>query len=427
MPPRAFGHGAHGAAGGDGEDGHVRGVLDLLQDLVEGELGKRVAAGGDQDDVFVSIDAAETVFGLIEGVEEVGFLPHRNLHRADGLQDLALVLRKVGDDLRVHVEGHEGHVVLRPQLTGKGIRCIEHVVGLDPPIAVCGKLAEHQRRDGSLGALEAGDLLLHAILVDAEVAGLEIGHELAGLFQQHAHIHGHLGNVDVQGEVGHSRGVFELGSGRRRRRRVVGILLLLGQRNHPVVAAGAAGFGRGLVRLLGLLTGGRRRLGRGRLGQTHRGAGQNQKSQNQRGRRKPAKSGDKWAQSDHKNLLTQQHTGFERFSNSLTLTGRVEGGFFLRKKPLSVRGLGAHQLENRCSRGERQAWSALLLWIRRESAREEGLPGPFQYPLATSHPSVSSSAGFFSVSNCAWASFTSTSASTFTGAPTASVCRFVRQ
>ena len=50
-----------------------------------------------------------------------------------------------------------------------------------------------------------------------------------------------------------------------------------------------------------------------------------------------------------------------------------------------------------------------------------------QKPLATSQASVSSSSGFFWASNWAWASFTSTSASTFTGAPTASVCRFVRQ
>jgi hypothetical protein len=39
--------------------------------------------------------------------------------------------------------------------------------------------------------------------------------------------------------------------------------------------------------------------------------------------------------------------GLERFSNSRGVTKVVQGGFFLRKKPLKVRGFLLHQLENR--------------------------------------------------------------------------------
>ena len=43
----------------------------FLQDLVEGELGEGIAAGGDEDDVFAALDAGEAVFGFVERVEEV--------------------------------------------------------------------------------------------------------------------------------------------------------------------------------------------------------------------------------------------------------------------------------------------------------------------------------------------------------------------
>ena len=40
----------------------------------------------------------------------------------------------------------------------------------------------------------------------------------------------------------------------------------------------------------------------------------------------------------------------ERFSNSRGVTNVVQGGFFLRKKPLEVSGFALHQLENRYKR-----------------------------------------------------------------------------
>jgi len=50
-----------------------------------------------------------------------------------------------------------------------------------------------------------------------------------------------------------------------------------------------------------------------------------------------------------------------------------------------------------------------------------------QNPLATSQASVGSNSGLRAVSICSWASLTSISASTLTGAPGSSVCRLVRQ
>src|ERR1035437_1411618 len=41
----------------------------------------------------------------------------------------------------------------------------------------------------------------------------------------------------------------------------------------------------------------------------------------------------------------------EQFSNSRAVSGIEQGGFFLRKKPLSINGLPLQQLENRYSRG----------------------------------------------------------------------------
>lgn len=39
----------------------------------------------------------------------------------------------------------------------------------------------------------------------------------------------------------------------------------------------------------------------------------------------------------------------ERFSNSRALADCVQGGSFLRKKPLGICGFGVQQLENRCN------------------------------------------------------------------------------
>jgi hypothetical protein len=41
------------------------------------------------------------------------------------------------------------------------------------------------------------------------------------------------------------------------------------------------------------------------------------------------------------------HGLLERFSNTRALTSSVQGGFFLKKKPLSGGGFGVEQLENR--------------------------------------------------------------------------------
>jgi hypothetical protein len=45
-----------------------------FEDLVEGELGEGIAAGGDEDDVLAAFDAAQAVKRFVESVEEIGSL-----------------------------------------------------------------------------------------------------------------------------------------------------------------------------------------------------------------------------------------------------------------------------------------------------------------------------------------------------------------
>jgi len=55
--------------------------------------------------------------------------------------------------------------------------------------------------------------------------------------------------------------------------------------------------------------------------------------------------------------------GIERFSNRYTLARIVQGGFFLRKKPLCRIGFGVPQLENRVSPQQRYIQVNKLLLI----------------------------------------------------------------
>ena len=109
--------------------------------------------------------------------------------------NLALVLRKIAHDVGVQVEGLHGHVVLRPQLLRERPGRVQHVHAESP--AARRKLAQQQRRNRRLHALESFNLLLHAVFIHAEVGGLQPGHKLVRFFQQHAHVHRHLRHGDV--------------------------------------------------------------------------------------------------------------------------------------------------------------------------------------------------------------------------------------
>ncbi len=76
--------------------------------------------------------ATQPVQRLVQRVEDVRSLKsRRHVHFVgqliDALQNLLLVLGKVGHDVRIQVEGHHGHVVLRPQLLRKRPCRIQHV------------------------------------------------------------------------------------------------------------------------------------------------------------------------------------------------------------------------------------------------------------------------------------------------------------
>ncbi len=165
-----FAHDAADGAGGDGEDGDVGRFLDLVEDLVEGDLGEGVAAGGDEDDVLLTFNPADAVEPFVERVKDIGLGETGDTKLVDGLKEGSLILGEVGDDLRVKVEGHHGDIILRPELLGEGEGGVAHVV--DEVVVGGGKFADQESGDGCLNALEADDFLLFTVLEDLEVGGL---------------------------------------------------------------------------------------------------------------------------------------------------------------------------------------------------------------------------------------------------------------
>ena len=135
---------------------------------------------------------------------------------------LLLVLSEVADDVGIQIEGHHGDVVVGAQLLGEGPRGIERIQS--EGIAAGRVLHEDEHGDGRLGAAKPLDPLLYAVFVDAKVGGFEVGHELVGFLQQHAHVDRDLGDLDAQAEVGRALRVLELWLSGSRRGRVVGIV-----------------------------------------------------------------------------------------------------------------------------------------------------------------------------------------------------------
>ena len=69
--------------------------------------------------------ARQPVQRLVQRVEDVGLGKCRGHvdfvgQHVHAFLDLLLVLREIGHDVRIQVEGHHGHVVLGPQLLRKG-------------------------------------------------------------------------------------------------------------------------------------------------------------------------------------------------------------------------------------------------------------------------------------------------------------------
>jgi len=245
----AFSHGADESTGGDGEDGDIGGFADLVEHLVEGELGEGVAAGGDDDDVLLAVNTADAVKAFVKSVEEVALAEAGDAELVNVLHELAFVLGEVGDDLGAQVEGHQSDVVLRTKLRDEAEGGVAHVI--DVVVIGSGELADHKRCDGSFHALEADDLLLLAVFVDAEVGRLEAGNELVGLFEENAYVDGDLWDFDVEGDGRHPLGSFDFGCGGCYGRWdiVVGGRLLLGNGDRALIIGWAAGVGLLLVRL----------------------------------------------------------------------------------------------------------------------------------------------------------------------------------
>ncbi len=173
--------GAHGAARivvfaqrlhqADGVDGHA-GVLQDLAGLVEGELAEGVDAGGDQHDGLAAFDVLHAIGGVGEGVEQVRFGEGRDAQPLHGFLRLALVGGEIGQDLRPHVVGHDGDVVLRLQRLEESVGGLQRLVpGLGPILLEqVAELDDHADGHRRFARGEVGDLLRDVVLEDAEVA-----------------------------------------------------------------------------------------------------------------------------------------------------------------------------------------------------------------------------------------------------------------
>ena len=179
---------AHRKSHADGEDGDVVRGLDLLGDLVKGELAEGIHAGGDQDDVLASFDLVDPVQRVIEGVKQIGFGESWNAQLIQRAVDRLLVLGEVGQDMRLHVVGNHRHPVILLEGIGEsvaGVQGVHHEVVIGG-----GKFNQQHGRDRRLRNIEVNHRLLDTVLHHPEVVFLQAGDELPVLGgDQNIHIH----------------------------------------------------------------------------------------------------------------------------------------------------------------------------------------------------------------------------------------------
>src|SRR4051812_40534148 len=160
----------------DAVDGDIARTLHLAVDLVEPQLAERVEAARDQDDVLVSLDAFQTIDGVVERVKEVVLVEAGDAERTERVIDLVLVLGEVHQDVRTHiVRGHRDPIVFL-QRAGEGVRGAQRV---DHEVVIGG--SELHQQDGSYRDVvlhfEVLHLLRHAVFEDAEVLRLQVWDE----------------------------------------------------------------------------------------------------------------------------------------------------------------------------------------------------------------------------------------------------------
>ena len=173
-------------------------ALIFLRIGVERDLAEGVAAAGDHNQFLVAGDAIQPVQRVIHGVEDIGLAETGNAQRVERAEDRLLVLGEVHQDVRLHVEFFDGDPVLRLQVGGERVRGIQRVIHE----VVIGGCELHQQHcgDGRLAHGDALDLLRHAIFANLEVfLGCLLRQcQGASVLLQHARIHAHHGNIDVQ-------------------------------------------------------------------------------------------------------------------------------------------------------------------------------------------------------------------------------------
>ena len=241
-------------AGANGEDRDVGCGFDLGEDLIESELGERVAAGANEDDVLAAFDAAGAVESLVEGVKHIGIGEAGDDEGLKRLGDEILIVGEVVEDVGFEIVRDNSDVVVGAESLEEAVGRVAHVV--DEIVAVGSELQQHDGSDGRLGGTDAGEGLGNAVFEDEEVARFETGDELVGLVEDDVDVEIDHGDVDAERVVG-AAGVFDggLGRGGGDWSRVFVLLLFLDD-DGAVVGLGAAfvgcGGGLGLLRGRGL-------------------------------------------------------------------------------------------------------------------------------------------------------------------------------
>ena len=236
-------------ASSNGEDGDVGSCLDLGKHRVESDLGESVTSRADENDVFLTFDAADAIERLVECVEHIGVGETGDGEGLERFGDDAFIVGKVGEDVGAQIVCDDGDVVVGAQGLEEGIGGVLHLV--DEVIAVGGELKQHDSSDGLLSNVDAGDGLRYSVFKYEEVAGHQSGDELMGLVEDDIDVEVDDGDVYAERVVG-ATGVFDSGFGWCRRGRRLVSLIFLSDDNGAVVglrtclSTGVVG-GRGLL------------------------------------------------------------------------------------------------------------------------------------------------------------------------------------
>ena len=188
-------------ANADGKDSYVTRVLDLLRDLIEVQLAESINPSADQNDIFVPFHAVHPVERVIQRVKDVRLGEARHAQGIDRAQHRIFVLRKVDQDLGLHIIGDHGYPIVFFERAGKGIRSAQRIN--QQRVGCRRKLNQQNSSDRRLFHLEIMNGLRRAIFENLKIFLLQIRNELAVVSRDQDR-NGHQRHVHVNGVIWHA-------------------------------------------------------------------------------------------------------------------------------------------------------------------------------------------------------------------------------